>query len=357
MMLYERGHFQLDDAVSKYIPSWNELRVYQSGEGENIQTVEVTVPMTIKHLLTHTSWLTYGFMQSHPVDALYREHQIGGGRHGRTLVDMISALGEVPLLYQSGSRWHYSVATDVCGYLVELFSGQDLDVFVGKEICEPLDMRDSRFYVPEHATEHLTACYQHHPAGYRLQDDPTKSPYLTQPTFFSGRGGMVSTMDDYNRFAQMLLQKGEWRGERLLGRKTVEYMATNHLPGGIDLAAMGQAVFSETSFAGIGFGLGFSVVVDPAASSVLDSLGDFAWGGAASPYFLGRPFGGNDCRVHDAIVALLDMAHSHGNENRNLSSTYLIFVIQYAGESRQCTMAVQFHAQAWCIFNRCKFHL
>ena len=285
MMLYESGHFQLDDPVSKYVPSWDGLRVFESGNGEEMQTVEVSEPMTIKHLLTHTSGLTYGFMQSHPIDALYRERQIGGGGEGKTLTDMVSALGEVPLLFQPGSRWHYSVATDVCGYLVELFSGQDLDVFVRDQICTRLSMKDSGFHVPDHVADRLTACYQHHPTGFRLQDDPVKSRYLGRPTFFSGGGGMVTTLDDYNQFAQMLLRKGELHGERLLGRKTVEYMASNHLPGNVDLAAMGQAVFSETSFAGVGFGLGFSVVLDPAASSVLDSPGDFAWGGAASTYF------------------------------------------------------------------------
>ena len=210
MMLYQRGHFQLDDPVSKYIPAWKDLRVYESGTGAEMRTTELTRPMTMKHLLTHTSGLTYGFMQSHPVDALYRENQIGGARGGKTLGDMIRELSDIPLLFQPGSRWHYSVASNVCGYFVQHFSGRDLDEFVHSEICVPLDMADSGFQVPVHATDRLTACYQHNPAGFRLQDDPVNSTYLERPSFFSGGGGMVSTIDDYNRFVQMLLGKGEW---------------------------------------------------------------------------------------------------------------------------------------------------
>ena len=285
MTLYEQGRFQLDDPISKYIPKWKDLTVYESGTKDQIKTRAPSGPMTIKHVLTHTSGLTYGFMQSHPIDALYRERQVGGGGRTRTLEDMIDALADIPLLYDPGTRWNYSVSTDVCGYLVQLFSDQELDEYVNDVISGPLGMVDTGYHVPSESASRLGSCYQHTKEGFQLQETGADSRYLRRPTYFSGGGGMVSTIDDYQRFTQMLLNKGELNGARILGRKTVEYMASNHLPGGVDLAAMGQSVFSETSFAGIGFGLGFSVVIDPPTASVLDSVGEFAWGGAASTYF------------------------------------------------------------------------
>ena len=282
MTLYERGFFQLDDSVSKYIPGWADLSVYESGSGDRMKTASCKTPMTIKHLLTHTSGLTYGFMNSDPVDALYRAKGIGSKG---TLNSMMEDLATVPLLFEPGSRWNYSVSTDVCGALVEYFSQQDLDVFVRENITEPLSMDKTGYQVPNTHSDSFAACYQFRKDGYVLSDDPVSSSYLSRPTFFSGGGGMVATIDDDQRFAQMLLNKGEPEGTRVLGRKTVEYMSTNHMPGNVDLAAMGQPVFSETPYEGIGFGLGFSVVVNPAAANVLDSAGEFAWGGAASTYF------------------------------------------------------------------------
>ena len=283
MMLYEEGRFQLDDPVARHIESWADLEVFDRGDEERFVTGKPTAPMTIKHLLTHTSGLTYGFMNAHPVDAMYRRTQVTGNG---TLADMVGKLASLPLKFSPGTQWSYGVSTDVCGFLVEHFSGMALDEFVAERITGPLGMKDSGFHVQSGGSDRLAACYQFAgPAAYRLQDDPEKSRYHTRPTFFSGGGGMVGSIDDYHTFARMLLGRGELDGVRLLGRKTVEYMTTNHLPGNCDLAAMGQPVFSETSYEGIGFGLGFSVVVDPAAANVLDSPGEFAWGGAASTYF------------------------------------------------------------------------
>ena len=282
MMLYEEGRFQLDDPVSRAIPAWRDLAVFDGGDAERYAVKPPEAPLTIKHLLTHTSGFTYGFAGEHPVDALYRKADLTGG----TLAQMVERLAALPLKFSPGTRWNYGVSTDVCGHLVEHFSGMALDRFVAERIAGPLGMRDSGFAVPAEAAERFAACYQHKaPGAYQLQDDPETSRYLSPPTFLSGGGGMVGTIDDYHRFAKMLLNKGELDGARLLGRKTVDYMAANHLPGGRDLAAMGQPVFSETPYEGIGFGLGFSVVVSPTAANVLDSVGEFAWGGAASTYF------------------------------------------------------------------------
>ena len=285
MMLYEEGRFQLDDPVGKYVESWADLEVFGEGDEDRYVAHAPDAPMTIKHLFSHTSGLTYGFMNEHPVDALYRRNKITGAGPG-TLNDMISELARVPLKFAPGTAWNYGVSTDVCGYLVEQFSGLALDEFVAERITGPLGMSDTGFHVDADAAERLAACYEYvAPATYRLQDDPETSHYLQRPAFFSGGGGMVGTIDDYHTFARMLLGKGTLGDAHILGRKTVEHMTTNQMPGNVDLAAMGQPVFSETSYDGIGFGLGFSVVLDPAAANVLDSPGEFAWGGAASTYF------------------------------------------------------------------------
>jgi CubicO group peptidase (beta-lactamase class C family) len=300
MMLYEKGAFQLDDPVTRYIPQWKDLRVFAGGDDSSYTVKELERPMIVKDLLTHTSGLTYGFTHSHPVDALYRAQRIGGIERFGTLQEMIDKLAGIPLQFSPGARWNYSVSTDVLGYLVQLLSGQDLDEFVRAHITTPLGMVDTGFAVPQGEAERFAACYERvrKDDSFRLQDDPASSDYLRRPEFLSGGGGMVSTLDDYHRFTRMLLNKGELDGVRVLGRKTVEYMTANHLPGNCDLAAMGQPTFSETSYHGIGFGLGFSVVLDPATANVIDSVGEFAWGGAASTYFFVDP-------VEELIVLLM----------------------------------------------------
>ena len=287
MMLYEKGAFQLDDPVAKYIPAWRDLKVFALGDATSFQVRPPARPMTIKDLLTHTSGLTYGFLGAHPVDAMYRAKQIGGGAPGATLAGMIDDLATLPLQFSPGTEWNYSVSTDVLGYLVQVLADQDLDQYVAQRITRPLGMDDTGYFVTPNNHGRFAACYDRVVAtnSLKLQDDPTTSPYLKSPTFLSGGGGMVSTLDDYHTFTRMLLGKGVVNDVRLLGRKTVEYMTVNHLPANKDLAAMGRPIFSETPYEGIGFGLGFSVVLNPATANVLDSPGEFAWGGAASTYF------------------------------------------------------------------------
>ena len=286
MQLYEQGRFQLDDPVSRYVPGWDRLQVFAGGDRREYQTRRPDRPMIIKDLLTHTSGLTYGFMHSHPVDALYREVV----SNNEPLETVVATLAELPLQFSPGTRWQYGMSTDVVGYLVQVLSGQPLDDYVAEYITRPLGMNDSGFMVPADRAGRLASCYECDAGvpgapAYRLTDDPATSRYLRPPAMLSGGGGMVATIDDYRRFADMLLGKGELDGVRVLGRKTVEYMTCNHLPEGRDLAAMGQAMFSETPFAGVGFGLGFSVALDPAAANVIDSPGQFAWGGLAGTYF------------------------------------------------------------------------
>jgi CubicO group peptidase (beta-lactamase class C family) len=294
LTLYEEGQFQLDDPVSRFIPEFADLRVWEDGTPDAYRTTFPEREMQIRDLLTHTSGLTYGFMSRHPVDALYRRR----GVEGRTvlgpseaapatdLADMVGRLAEMPLMFSPGTRWSYSVATDVCGRLIEIMSGRPLDMFLRERIFDPLRMTDTGFSVPAERADRLAACYSRTPKDpLLLTDAPATSSYLTPPTFLSGGGGLVSTASDYLTFAHMLLGGGELDGVRVLGRKTVEYMTTNHLPTGGDLASMGQRVFSETTYEGIGFGLGVAVMLDPARAAVVGSVGEFSWGGAASTAF------------------------------------------------------------------------
>lgn len=278
MMLYEDGCFQLDDPVSRFIPGFKDLKVY--GESGH-QPAERQ--MTIRDLLTHTSGLTYGFLQTHPVDDLYQDAAV---EQSDTLDEMIAKLCEMPLVFSPGTKWRYSVATDVCGYLVQKISDIPFDDFLKEQIFDPLEMKDTGFFVPEDESHRFAANYQKTPDdGMQLIDSPEQSPYLKRRAMHSGGGGLVSTVHDYYRFAQMLLNGGEIDGVRLLGTKTMELMTSNHLPNNGDLTSMGQAVFSETPFDGIGFGLGFSVMLDPTDAQILGTPGEFAWGGAASTYF------------------------------------------------------------------------
>ena len=294
MTLYEEGRFQLDDPVSRFIPEFADLRVWDDGTPLAYRTTYPERPMEVRDLLTHTSGLTYGFMGRHPVDALYRRHGIEGravlapmeAAPAVDLVEMVGRLAGLPLQFSPGTRWNYSVSTDVCGRLVELLSGESLDRFLASRLFEPLGMVDTAFMVTDDQADRLAACYARTPGdGLAVADPAATSSYRTMPTFLSGGGGLVSTATDYLRFTLMLLNGGELDGARVLGRKTVEYMTINHLPTGGDLASMGQRVFSETTYDGIGFGLGFSVMLDPARAGVVGSVGEYAWGGAASTMF------------------------------------------------------------------------
>ncbi|MEZ5379729.1 MAG: serine hydrolase domain-containing protein [Acidimicrobiales bacterium] len=297
MQLYEQGRVKLSDSVSDYLPSWADLRVWKDGSPANYTTDFPEREMIVRDLLTHTSGLTYGWMGRHPVDALYRKSNIGGVVRGGTLAGMCDALAEVPLLFSPGTQWSYSVATDVCGHLVELVSGQPLDEYFSEHIFEPLGMVDTGFFVDDARADRLVPNYAHPelspfgvPPGATgqmalIDDGGNDSPNRSKPTFFSGGGGLTSTLADYHRFTQMLLNGGALDGQRVIGRKTLEYATSNHLPNGADLAQMGQAVFSETTYEGVGFGLGFSVALRPTDTQTITSVGEFAWGGAASTMF------------------------------------------------------------------------
>lgn len=282
MQLYERGLVQLDDPVHRYIPDWKGLRVFNGGNYPNFLTTPTERPMTVRDLLTHQSGLTYGFMERTNIDYAYRKLQVGGEK---TLQEMIEHLGQLPLEFSPGTAWNYSVSTDVVGYLVQVISGQRFDEYLRDHIFEPLGMIDTGFQVRPEQAKRFAANYSADPNGMKLLDDPQASPYLKEQTFFSGGGGLVSTAGDYLRFCRMLLGEGRFDGERIVGRKTLELMTSNHLPGGKDLTECARGGFSETPYAGVGFGLGFSVSLDPARAQVSGTPGEFAWGGAASTAF------------------------------------------------------------------------
>ena len=287
MMLWEQGRLQLDDPVHKFIPAWRDQRVFVGGNHPAWKTTPVERPMTVRDLLSHTSGLTYGFMERTNVDAAYRKLRVADlSRSGYTTRDMVQDLAALPLEFSPGTRWNYSVSTDVVGHLIELISGQRLDAYLREHVLQPLGMADTSFVVTEEQSKRFAANYQRlADDSLKLIDDPAKSIYR-DCAFFSGGGGLVSTASDYFRFASMMLNKGELDGIRLLGRKTVELMTMNHLPDGQDLTNLAlPGMFTETAYAGVGFGLGFSVMQSPTRAQIAGTPGEFAWGGAAGTAF------------------------------------------------------------------------
>jgi CubicO group peptidase (beta-lactamase class C family) len=284
MQLYERGLFQLDDPVARYLPEFAQMRVAVGGNRAKIETEPARRPITIRDLLTHTAGLTYGFMEATLVDAAYREKGIDFLAKEGTLAEMTARTAALPLLAQPGSAWNYSVATDVLGHFVAVVSGQPFADYLRREVIVPLGMVDTDFHVRPDLMPRFCACYAYdRDRQLRPFDDSVDTAYARPPAIASGGGGLVSTAADYHRFCRMILNGGEIDGARLLGRKTVALMTANHLGG--DLAAMGTPRFAETSYTGIGFGLGFSVMLDPAAAQIVGTPGEVAWGGMASTAF------------------------------------------------------------------------
>ena len=297
MMLVEEGRVTLDEPVHKYIPEWKNLGVFQAGTAPAFLTRPQARPMQIVDLMRHTSGLTYGFQQRGNVDAAYRKAKIGEVEKTGTLDTMIADLAKIPLEFSPGEAWNYSVSTDVIGYLIGKISGVPFEQFLKERIFDPLGMVDTNFFVPAEKAHRFAACYNADPGGMMsfhaaekkggltLQDDPTTSSFLTKPSFISGGGGLCSTAADYLTFCRALLNGGELGGVRLIGPKTLALMTTNHLPGGADLPALSRSMFAEATYNGIGFGLGFSVTMDPAQTLIPGSAGEYAWGGAATTSF------------------------------------------------------------------------
>ena len=295
MILYEEGGLALTDPVSAFIPAFADVRIYDGGTDLKQVTVPATEPVRIWHLLTHTAGLTYGFHRVHPVDALYRAAGFEWGTpSGMDLAQACDVWAGLPLLFQPGTEWNYSVATDVLGRVVEVASGQRLDEFLTDRILRPLGMTDTAFWAgpqpgPD-AASRLAALYRPGEDGQTIRMDTFGQAALRQPRMLSGGGGLVSTAADYNRFTRMLLHTdaspaGELDGIRLLGPRTVGFMARNHLPGNKDLETFGRPLHAESPFRGVGFGLGLAVLLDPVPGEVIGTAGELSWGGAASTTF------------------------------------------------------------------------
>jgi CubicO group peptidase (beta-lactamase class C family) len=277
MILYEEGHFQLDDPVEKYIPEFKDMNVFSSEDQNGIHLVDQIKPMTISDLLTHTSGLTSGGENS-PVDSMYRAANLSNG----TLKDMIQKLTKIPLKYQPGTRWQYSRSSDVFGYLVEVISGKPLDIFFKERIFKPLKLTDTDYSVPDEKLNRVCAVYS--PAdgsGIKVLTDPGINNVSAPVKFLSGNGGLVSTAMDYMIFSQMLLNKGEYNGVRLLQAKTVDLMTSDHIVNQI----MPDDDFFGPLLAGMGFGFGFAVLKDNNQSKIVGTKGSYWWSGSANTYF------------------------------------------------------------------------
>jgi CubicO group peptidase (beta-lactamase class C family) len=277
MMLYEEGLVRLSDPVSRFIPAFKDLKVYSRPLPAGMELVNLQREIIVHDLFTHTSGLSYGFSEDTPVDGLYRKIELL--RPDRTsLKAFIDDLVTLPLVHQPGTVWRYSVATDVIGYLVEVISGIPLGQFFEERIFRPLGMVDTGFAVPPEKIKRLSTVYTPHPAGGLMPiDTPANTPFTNAERAQSGGGGLVSTISDYLRFAQMMLNGGELDGARLVSRKTVELMTLNHLPAHMLPFGAGNN--------GYGFGLGVSVVMDLGQYGNIGSVGSFEWGGAANTLF------------------------------------------------------------------------
>jgi len=294
LMLYEEGAFQLDQPVADFLPAFCDPRVWK-GPGHALDATEpARRQITIHDLLTHQAGIIYGDRQGNALEQALSAAGLDFDRDLVTMGQAVDALAGFPLAFHPGERWFYGLSTDVLGHLVEVISGQPLGAFLKTRILDPLGMKDTGFSVPADKASRVATLYDHSSGGFIPSANQDRC--LAPVTLESGGGGLVSTMADYQRFATMLLGRGAFDGGRLLGRKTFDLMVSNHMGG--DLASRGQAHFSETTFEGIGFGLGVSVMLDPARAMIVGSPGEFAWGGMASTAFWVDP-------VEDMTVILM----------------------------------------------------
>lgn len=287
MMLVERGQVVLDAPVSDYLPLFGEMRALRPGATDAGDTEPARSP-TLHELLTHTSGMTYSFNQG-IVPRAYSELFPELLFQDDSLEAFCEKLAGLPLCFQPGSAWEYSVGIDVIGRVIEVITGKALDAVMHDEIFEPLGMTDTGFELPEDKLGRFADCFEKRPDDpLALFETGEQSSFRAgRVSVFSGGGGLVSTLDDYMRFGEMIRQGGTLGGVRLLGPRTVRFMRGNHLPG--DIASMGAASFAEMPMTGMGFGIGGACVLDPARVRVPGSVGDFGWGGMASTYFWTDP--------------------------------------------------------------------
>ena len=284
LVLYEKGAFQLDDPVDKFVNEFRDARVFISGRKDSINSVEAETPMTIRQLMNHTSGLTYGAFDPGPVGQLMRSGKIDFGNLQANLGDTVRRLASIPLCFQPGSQWRYGVSTDVLGYVIEVVTGKTLLQVFDELIFKPLNMNDTFFEVPINKVKKFCSLYTRTKSeSLKLLECAGSSRFCKPVNMYSGGGGLISSMRDYLVFLEMIRCGGRYNDAQILGRKTVELMLRNHLSG--DMASMGQPTFSEMPMEGIGFGLGGAILLDPAKAQILGSEGEFTWGGMASTAF------------------------------------------------------------------------
>lgn len=291
MQLVEQCRVALEDPVTRVFPEFADLQVYAGGGG-SIPFAPGTParPMRFVDLMTHMSGLTYGLQNRTNIDAVYRTHNFDFARAQMDSDEYIAKLAALPLEFQPGERWNYSVSTDVLGIAVERISGLRLGDYFAQHIFGPLGMVDTAFGVAPDQLDRLVDAYQYQPGqAAKLIDAGTTSRLGTPGRFDSGGGGLIGTLADYQRFCTMLLNGGELDGARIISPKMLALMTANHLPGGADLTRLSQSLFSESQNAGVGFGLGFACVIDPAQTLMPASRGEFYWGGAYSTAFFVDP--------------------------------------------------------------------
>ncbi len=278
MMLYEEGLLLLEDPVADFLPEFADTKVFAGPDHIGMKLVEQERPMMIRDLFTHTAGLGYGFYQDTPIEDLYREADLHAAPD---LAEMVRRIASLPLLYQPGTQWRYSMATDVLGRVIEVVSGQSLDEFFRERIFAPLGMTETGFWVPEESLDRFAAIYQIEKGGPLTPVDlPMTNHFKRARSLFSGGGGLISTLPDYLRFAQMLLNRGELDGVRLIGPKTLALMTLNHVDERLFPLAIGG-----NPMPGSGFGLGFSMVLDTAQYGVPMPLGCYEWSGMAKTTF------------------------------------------------------------------------
>ena len=284
LALYEKGAFQLDDPVDKFVDEFKDARVFVSGRKDTINSVEAETPLTIRQLMNHTSGLTYGAFDPGPVGQLMRSGKIDFGNLQANLGDTVRRLASIPLCFQPGSQWRYGVSTDVLGYVIEVVTGKTLLQVFDELIFKPLNMNDTFFEVPINKDKKFCSLYTRTKSeSLKLLECAGSSRFCKPVNMYSGGGGLISSMRDYLVFLEMIRCGGRYDDVQILGRKTVELMLRNHLSG--DMASMGQPTFSEMPMEGIGFGLGGAILLDPAKAQILGSEGEFTWGGMASTAF------------------------------------------------------------------------
>lgn len=306
LMLWEQGKFHMEDPIAYYLPEFKDLKVYVSGSGEEMVVEDMQAPIRVIDLFLHTAGFSYGFTNSE-VDKAYRKTMSSAANMSRD--ELINAVAKLPLNHQPGTQWNYGISTDVLGFLVERLSGKKLGEFMQENIFGPLAMQDTGFFVAAEKADRLVQIYTANQTGQTIvMENEPLGDFLSDPVIHNGGGGLVSTAHDYLKFAQMLLNGGEYNGKRILGRKTVEFMTINHLPSNL-------IPFNQES-TGEGYALAMSVTVDPGKSRFLSSTGNYGWGGMASTFFRVDPV---ENMVMISMAQFVPMGfHRYHNDFRNL---------------------------------------